>query len=69
MRGGVRRQRNRRFHHLFQESFPLAVIGQQLLDQACKRSVAGLCGLFCGGLQAGVNAQIDLRSFHFFWHV
>lgn len=69
MRGGVRCQRNRRFTSYFRKSFALAVIRQQLLDQACKRSVAALCGLFCGGFQAGVNAQIDLRGFHFFRHV
>jgi hypothetical protein len=31
--------------------------------------VASLRGLFRGSLQAGVNAQIDLRSFHLFLHM
>ena len=67
-RGDARRERNRRFQHSLQEAFPLAVIGQQLFDKARERSMAGLCGLFCRVLQAGVDAQIDLRSFHLFWH-
>jgi len=54
---------------LFQKTFSLAVFGQQFLDQASERSVTRLRSLFRGGFQARVNAQIDLRSFHLFWHV
>jgi hypothetical protein len=68
-RGDVRRERNRRFQRSLQESLPLAVIGQQLLDKARKRSVALFCRLLCRGFQAGVDAQINLRSFHLSRHV